>query len=102
MLLTPLSQDWNLLAPLVSRHRADGVLIAHARKDEDALRQRLTWIDEDGANPVLMARNVPQTWPMETLGQAVEASRTGIDEHWAAMAPGTGRSDRLRLCRHPP
>ena len=81
-----LSQDWSLLVPLVSRHRADGVLIAHARKDEDTLRQRLTWIEEDGANPVLMARNVPQTWSMEALGRAVEASRTGIDEHWAAMA----------------
>ncbi len=81
-----LSQDWSLLAPLVSRHRADGVLVAHARKDGNIFRQRLTWIDEDGADPVLMARNVPQTWSMEALGRAVEASRAGIDEHWAAMA----------------
>ena len=81
-----LSQEWDLLAGLVSRHRADGVLIAHARTDGDTFRQRLTWLDGDGAGPVLMARNVPQTWPMDDLGQAVGASRTGIDEHWAAMA----------------
>ncbi|MCE2520539.1 MAG: DUF2066 domain-containing protein [Alphaproteobacteria bacterium] len=81
-----LSQDWSQLAGLVSRHRADGVLIAHARKDMNTLRPRLTWLDEDGANPVLMGRSVPQMWPMDALGGAVEASRTGIDEHWAAMA----------------
>lgn len=81
-----LSQDWDQLARLVSLHRADGVLIAHARKDEDTLRPRLTWLDEGGASPVLLARSVRQTWPMDALGRAVEASRAGIDEHWAAMA----------------
>ena len=81
-----LSQDWDLLARLASRHRADGVLIAHARTQGNAFRQRLTWLDEDGADPVLMARNAPQTWPMDAPDRAVEASRTGIDEHWAAMA----------------
>ncbi len=81
-----LSQDWTLLAPLAARHRADGVLIAHARTDGDTLRQRLTWLDPGGANPVLMARGTPQAWPMDALGRAVGASRTGIDEHWAAMA----------------
>ncbi|MDE0046531.1 MAG: DUF2066 domain-containing protein [bacterium] len=81
-----LSQNRDELAPLVSRHRADGVLIAHARQNEDTLRPRLTWLDAGGASPVLLARNVPQAWPMDALGRAVEASRTGVDEHWAAMA----------------
>lgn len=81
-----LSQNWDQLAPLVSLHRADGVLVAHARKDEDTLRPRLTWLDEGGASPVLLSRSVRQAWPMDALGRAVEASRTGIDEHWAAMA----------------
>ena len=81
-----LSQNWDQLARLVSLHRADGVLIAYARTDEDTLRPRLTWLDEGGASPVLLARNLPQAWPMEALGLAVEASRTGVDEHWAAMA----------------
>ena len=81
-----LSQNWDQLARLVSLHRADGVLIAHARTDEDTLRPRLTWLDEGGASPVLLARHVPQAWPLDALGRAVEASRAGVDEHWAAMA----------------
>ncbi len=81
-----LAQDWDQLERLVSHYRADGVLIAHARRDGNILRPRLTWLDGDGASPVLLGRSVPQAWPMGAVGRAVEESRTGIDDHWAAMA----------------
>ena len=81
-----LAHDWDQLERLVRHYRADGVLLAYARRQGTTLRPRLTWIDENGASPVLLGRNVPEAWPTEAVGRAVDEIRTGIDDHWGAMA----------------
>ena len=80
-----LSRDWNVLEKLVSLYRADAVLVAHATAESGYIRQRLTWLDDEGARPVLMARSAPETRPDGAFGEAVIDARLSVDEHWAEV-----------------